>query len=251
MCLILFAYRVHPIYKLIVAANRDEYYQRPTASAHYWEDYPNILAGRDLEKMGTWMGVNKNGYFAALTNYRDPNESTDGKRTRGELVTKALTYEENIEDYLTSISNAKEMYPGYNLLIGDKDHLYYYSNIENQAKKLQPGVYGLSNGVLSSAWPKVEKGKKELNRIIHLNDVNMIEELFALLKSADPFPDNLLPKTGVSLEWERLLSSLFIKSKDYGTRSSTVLLMSDHQIQYVERSYIENSFHDQTFNFSI
>jgi uncharacterized protein with NRDE domain len=251
MCLILFAYHVHPVYKLIVAANRDEYYQRPTASAHYWEDYPDILAGRDLERMGTWMGVNKNGYFAALTNYRDPSESAAGKRTRGELVTKSLTRKEHIEDYLKSISNAKEMYPGYNLLIGNKDDLYYYSNIENEVKKLQQGIYGLSNSLLNSAWPKVEKGKKELSRIIYSHNDNMIEELFTLLRSEEPFPDEMLPKTGVSLEWERLLSPLFIKSRDYGTRSSTVLLMSDHEIQYVERNYMENSFHDQTFNFSL
>jgi len=134
MCLILFAYHQHPIYPLIVAANRDESYHRPTANAHFWSDIPTILAGRDMEKMGTWMGVSKTGRFAALTNYRDPTEHSEGKRSRGELVTNALTHQGEMKTYFESLEKSNESYPGYNVVAGDGDILYYYSNI---SRKLQ------------------------------------------------------------------------------------------------------------------
>lgn len=252
MCLILFAYKIHPSYKLIVAANRDEFYNRSTASAHFWKDDPNILAGRDLEKKGTWMGVSKEGRFSALTNYRDPSESLTGKRSRGELVANALKHAGDMREYMRSLSIHREQYPGYNLLAGDQNELYYYSNISNQLEKLKPGIYGVSNHLLNTDWPKVRKGKEELAQCIKLNKDQLVESLFLLLKNSDPFPDVQLPKTGVSLEWERLLSSLFIKSTDYGTRSSTVLLMSDQHIQYVERGYRQGESHtEQTFSLEL
>ncbi|MFL6560130.1 MAG: NRDE family protein, partial [Bacillus sp. (in: firmicutes)] len=138
MCLILFAYQVHPDYKLIVAANRDEFLQRSTAKAHYWQDSPDILAGRDLEKMGTWMGVTTAGRFAALTNYRDPKEVTEGKKSRGELVADAMKYKGNIKDYMKNLVEKKDLYPGYNLLAGDGTELYYYSNRGQEPQKLVP-----------------------------------------------------------------------------------------------------------------
>ncbi|MCM3571041.1 NRDE family protein [Neobacillus mesonae] len=247
MCLILFAYHIHPVYKLIVAANRDEFYQRPTAPAHFWEDQPEILAGRDLEKMGTWMGVTKKGRFAALTNYRDPNETTVGKRSRGELVSGALTYKGDVRDYMKTLEQNKSQYPGYNLLTGNADELYYYSNIGQQLQKLEPGIYGISNHLLNTEWPKVQKGKEGLGEIVQENRTEMIARLFKLLQSADPAPDELLPNTGVSLEWERMLSPLFIQSEDYGTRSSTVMLLADHEIQYLERVHSRDGMEEQHF----
>ncbi len=235
--MILFAYHVHEKYKLIVAANRDEFYQRPTAPAHFWEDCPEILAGRDLEKMGTWMGVTSSGRFAALTNYRDPKELTDGKRSRGELVADALKYKGNIEDYMNNLETHKHLYPGYNLVSGDLHALYYYSNVGQRLEKLEPGIYGVSNHLLNSSWPKVEKGKSGISDIIDGKKEGLAEELFLLLQNTDPVPDEKLPSTGVSLDWERMLSPLFITSKDYGTRSSTVMLMSESQIQYIERIF--------------
>ena len=247
MCLVLFAYKVHPSYNLIVAANRDEFYNRATASAHYWEDDSTILAGRDLEKQGTWMGISKEGRFSALTNYRDPSESLEGKRSRGELVANALKYSGEIRDYMQTLSFARERYPGYNLLAGDQKELYYYSNISNSLEILQPGIYGLSNDLLNTDWPKVMSGKEELANCINLSQDHLVENLFSILRNSDPFPDEYLPNTGVPLELERLLSSLFIKSEDYGTRSSTVLLMSNQHIQYVERTYLQGNKHkDQT-----
>ncbi|NRD77784.1 NRDE family protein [Bacillus sp. BRMEA1] len=236
MCLILFAYHVHPVYKLIVAANRDESYQRPTLPIHFWEDYPDILAGRDLEKMGTWMGVTKSGRFAALTNYRNPKESAAGKRSRGELVADALKYKGNIKDYMRDLSDSKNLYPGYNLLAGDIEALYYYSNIGEKLVTIEPGIHGLSNHLLNTNWPKVQKGKAGLSKIISENPEGQItDQLLALLQNSDPAPDNQLPYTGVSIELERMLSPLFIKSAHYGTRSSTILLQSEAEIQMIER----------------
>ncbi|MBY6052228.1 NRDE family protein [Cytobacillus firmus] len=247
MCLILFAYKAHPKYKLIVAANRDEFYERPTAPAHFWEDHPHILAGRDLRKMGTWMGVTKNGRFAALTNYRDPNEVTEGKRSRGDLVADFLKGSDSPADFMNRASEHRVSYPGYNLLAGTLEELFYYSNVEDRVELLQPGIYGVSNHVLDTEWPKVKKGKECLSALLDNAEGSLTEELFTLLRNADPAPDELLPKTGVSLEWERMLSPLFIKSDGYGTRSSTVLLMSKDEIFYKERVHIGEDKQEQEF----
>ena len=247
MCLVLFAYKVHPKYKLIVAANRDEFYQRPTAPAHFWEDDSNILAGRDLEKMGTWMGVTKKGRFAALTNYRDPSEVTEGKRSRGELVANALQYNGDIKEYMQSLGENNDGYPGYNLLAGDGDELYYYSNIGRELLEVTPGIYGVSNHLLNTEWPKVQVGKAGLSEIINTNLADFVEPLFTLLQKSEQAPDDRLPKTGVSLEFERMLSPMFIKSENYGTRSSTVLLKTDKEIHYVERVFSNNGIKDQNY----
>ncbi|OLS41046.1 NRDE family protein [Bacillus sp. MRMR6] len=251
MCLVLFAYHVHPEYKLMVAANRDEFYQRPTASAHYWEESPEILAGRDLEKMGTWMGVTRTGRFAALTNYRDPNELTDGKRSRGEVVANALTYKGEIKEYMKRLEKNPLLYPGYNLLAGDMDSLYYYSNVGHELQKVEPGIHGVSNHLLNTEWPKVQIGKEGMSAILKESQYDLTEKLFTLLQNADPAPDESLPKTGVSLDLERMLSPLFIKSEGYGTRSSTVLLMSDREFQYIERVITNDSVTEQKFTIPI
>ena len=247
MCLILFAYKTHPKYKLIVAANRDEFYLRPTSPAHYWKDHPHILAGRDLEKMGTWMGVTTKGRFAALTNYRDPLEDTNGKHSRGEIVANALNDTGNLKEYIHTLINDHDRFPGYNLLAGDINELYYYSNKGNDPQIVKPGIHGVSNHLLNTDWPKVTKGKYGMSKIISKEKENLVEELFNLLKNTETSPDHLLPNTGVTLEWERMLSSMFIKSKDYGTRSSTVLLMTDRDIQYVEKTYLFDGIKNQEF----
>ncbi|WP_343223049.1 NRDE family protein [Mesobacillus maritimus] len=253
MCLILFAFDAHPVYKLIVAANRDEAHARPTADADFWNDAPHILAGRDLEKMGTWMGITTTGRFAALTNYRDPNETTEGKSSRGELVSEFLKGNDLPKRYLEKVSNQDCIYPGYNLLAGTTEELFYYSNKGKEMIKTQPGVYGLSNHLLDSDWPKVNTGKAGLERIIHAHrDVSegkseLVTDLFDLLKNADPAPDDMLPDTGVGLQMERVLSPLFIKSEGYGTRSSTVCLMGEQEIYYAERIYSNEKIRDREF----
>lgn len=249
MCLILFAYKVHPHYELIVAANRDEFYKRPTAPVHFWQDEPNILAGRDLEKMGTWMGVTRQGRFAALTNYRDPEEVTEGKRSRGEITLGALKHKGNMHDYLTALADRDSLYTGYNLIAGDSESLYYYSNLSKSIQKLGRGIYGLSNHLLNTEWPKVKIGKDGLRRIITEQEGDLPEKLFSILGTSDRAPDHLLPNTGVSLELERLLSPLFIKSDNYGTRSSSVLLMSQQLVYLQERVFSEKGISKQEYEY--
>ncbi|MBS8262840.1 NRDE family protein [Mesobacillus boroniphilus] len=251
MCLILFAYKAHPKYKLIVAANRDEAYARETAPANFWEEAPELLAGRDLEKMGTWMGVTTSGKFAALTNYRDPSEQTIEKRTRGELVADFLKGTVNPQAYLMEMANRSQEYPGYNLLAGNLEELYYFSNRGGPMQKIEPGIYGVSNHLLNTAWPKVERGKEGLASIISEDHSDLVDRLFAHLENADPAPDHLLPSTGVSLEWERLLSPMFIKSEGYGTRSSTVILMNDREIYFNERVHIKEKRSNQEFSITM
>ena len=249
MCLILFAYDVHPVYKLIVAANRDEAYARPTAAADFWSDVPNVLAGRDLEKMGTWMGVTTSGRFAALTNYRNPQETTEGKRSRGEIVSNFLKGNEHPKSYIENIAHGDSSYPGYNLLTGNLDELFYYSNVGKKVEMLQPGIYGVSNHLLDSDWPKVRIGKTELQRAVdeHRDKPELVDELFSILKNADPAPDDSLPNTGVGLELERVLSPLFIKTDGYGTRSSTVCLLGEEEGYYIERTFKGDKVHQREF----
>jgi uncharacterized protein with NRDE domain len=247
VCLILFAYQVHPIYKLIVAANRDEFHERPTAQAHYWEAHPQILAGRDLEKMGTWMGVTTAGQFSALTNYRNPDENIEGTRSRGELVSDYLKGHNDPCEYLHKAKEKRRLYPGYNLLAGDVNELYYYSNIGNEIQKVEPGVYGISNHLLNTNWPKVTRGKAGLLKILSNTKEPIIDPLLNLLQNADQSLDEDLPNTGISLEWERMLSPMFIKSDSYGTRSSTVLLMNDDEIYYKERTHSKEGINDKEY----
>lgn len=251
MCLILFAYKTHPKYPLIVAANRDEFYGRPTAAAHFWEDAPHILAGRDLEKKGTWMGITKKGRFAALTNYRDPLESAEGKKSRGEIVRGALQAKGEVEQYMKELAQQDEVYPGYNLLVGNSDELYYYSNREGKVTKLGPGVYGVSNHLLNSPWPKVDQGKAGIEAILQANNESLVEDLFMLLTNTDQAQDHLLPKTGVSLELERILSPLFIESDGYGTRSSTVMLMGEKEVHYTERVFSSGQRSTEEFIYTL
>lgn len=251
MCLINFAYKVDSRFNLVIAANRDEFYKRGTAQADFWEEAPQVLAGRDLEKMGTWMGVTKQGRFAALTNYRGDDVKTDYRKSRGELVSEFLKGNCSPERYLEVIKENRNQYPGFNLLVGEnKNALYYYSNIENKIHLLQPGIYGLSNHLLNTNWPKVQKGKKGLEECLK-NKGKMTECLFKTLKDADPANDDELPHTGVSIEWERKLSPLFIQSDYYGTRSSTVLCMNRERVEFVERTFKGQTYSEREFNFSI
>ncbi len=253
MCLILFAYRMHPTYRLIVAANRDEFYGRPTAPAQYWEDEPAILAGRDLLKMGTWMGVTTTGRFAALTNVRNPREDPSGKRSRGELVADYLKGDVMPKRYMEQAAHVRDNFPGYNLLVWDRDELYYYSNVGGAPERLEPGVYGVSNHLLNTPWPKVVRGREGLAVLLEGNDEQLADRLFELLRHAEPAPDERLPRTGVSLEWERLLSPMFVRSETYayGTRTSTVVLMSEEEIRFQERSRPEEGDMLRSFDVKI
>lgn len=224
MCLILVAWRVHPDYPLVAAANRDEFFARPTAPAAFWQDAPQVLAGRDLDAGGTWMGITRNGRFAALTNFRDPAQNRGGAPSRGGLVKDFLCGEQAPQDYLQRIAAHGRACNGYNLLVSDGATLWWSSNMGGAARALEPGVYGVSNHLLDTPWPKVGAGKTALAQA--LDRLPDDEALFALLQDDGIHPDEHLPQTGIPLDWERLLSSAFVKSTNYGTRSSTVMCVA-------------------------
>lgn len=253
MCLIFLSLNNHPSYKLIVAANRDEFYQRQTAPADFWADQPNIVAGRDLEASGTWMGMNKNGRISMVTNYRDLKNLKQQAPSRGALVSDYLIGEESPETYLKKIEPQASAYNGFNLLVGDSNELYYLSNYKEGVHRLEKGIHGLSNALLNTPWPKVERGKQNFEQVIKHSVIDA-NQLFELLRDEQRSPDEKLPDTGVGLERERMLSSMFIKSPNYGTRCSTVLLVDkQHQVTYMERVYDLQTFDftTRTFTFSL
>lgn len=242
MCLILFAYKAHPNYRLVVAANRDEFYARPTAPLGFWEDYTEVLAGRDLAQKGTWMGVTAGGRFSAITNFRDPQSIKAQAPSRGQLVSDYLIGKMNPKSYLEQLAATANRYNGFNLLVGDADQLCYYSNYGKGIRCLAPGIYGLSNHLLDTNWPKVARGKKQLTKIIHENDDPSDETLFLMLQDQTAAADEHLPNTGVDLAWERMLSPIFITSPEYGTRSSSVLKIDlEGRIKFSERTRMPNS----------
>lgn len=238
MCLILIAWRSHPDYPLVVAANRDEFFTRPSAPASFWANVPDILAGRDLQAGGSWMGVSRGGRFAALTNFRNPASQRDDALSRGQLVADFLGDNMSATAYMTAIAPTAGLYNGYNLLIGDGETLAWSSNVTGEARSLPPGIYGISNHLLDTPWPKVEAAKSALaTALAALPDE---QPLFRLLRDDGTYPDEALPRTGVNLEWERLLSAAFVRSPDYGTRSSTVLRVgTDGWTVFDEQTWLE------------
>lgn len=239
MCLILFAYKKHPHYPLVFAANRDELYERPSEAAHFWDDKPDILAGRDLKDGGTWLGITKKGRIAALTNYRDPASIKKGVPSRGWLVRNFLFGKEKPLSYLRNITSTAHEYNGFSLICGDLSGLYYYSNRGSEKpSKLSAGLYGLSNHLLDSPWPKVDRGKEALHSYLGQTENPDPEDIFRILMDQAKPPDESLPDTGVGLLWERILSSMFIASPEYGTRSSTVILIDkSHHVTFIEKVF--------------
>ncbi|WP_034297320.1 NRDE family protein [Herbaspirillum sp. RV1423] len=225
MCLIIFAWKVIPGMPLIAAANRDEFYQRPASAAGWWEDRPDIYAGRDLQAGGTWLGVTREGRFAALTNVRAPSEKRPDAPTRGKLVSDYLAGDFTPQQYVEHIRADAGQYNGFNLIAGDRDTLLWYSNKgDEDPRNGQPlgyGVYGLSNALLDTPWPKVTRAKAQFASLLCQGAPE--ETFFELLSDSTRANDCRLPSTGVSLELERVLSSIFICSPDYGTRASTVV----------------------------
>ena len=249
MCLILFSYKEHPGYPLILVANRDEFYDRPTLPLAAWQEAPNIYAGRDLKGSGTWLGVSRCGRIAALTNYRDPAAQNPRAPSRGLLISRFFKGAEAPESYLERVRKTGHRYNGFNLLVGDPKTLWYYSNRGDGMTALGPGLYGLSNHLLDTAWPKIVRGKNRLKKILTREEVWSIDELFGVLSDRAIAPDDQLPDTGVGRDWERLLSPLFITSPTYGTRSSSVLLVTDSgEVTFEERSFGPNSPQDSAEN---
>ena len=222
MCIALIAHQTHPVYPLVIAANRDEFHGRPTAAAHWWPE--DVLAGKDLVAGGTWFGVHRSGRVALLTNYRDGSARDPAARSRGELVVTALVNSRAPQRMLADLLGSADNYQGFSLIAGTPGHLYHTSNRNWLVKALPDGVSGLSNHLVDSPWPKVERAKERLRDALR-EPVLEPEVLFALLRDPAQASDHELPDTGIGLERERFLSSPFIVGENYGTRSSTVLLL--------------------------
>lgn len=222
MCLLIFAHRVSPDYPLLVAANRDEFHARPTAPSDFWPDHPELLAGRDLQQGGTWMGITRRGRFAAVTNFRDPARTAVAPRSRGELPLAYLTASQSPEEYLADVACRAVEYAGFNLLVGDHHDLWYFTNSGDlPPRQLSPGIYGLSNAVLDTPWPKVEQGKA---RLLALQQRTITHDaLAAVVADRTPADKDSLNRQGLDGAMDPVLSAQFIVTPTYGTRSRTSL----------------------------
>ena len=235
MCLIVLAWRARADLPLVVAANRDEWRARPTQPAHWWDDHPELLAGRDLQAGGTWMGVTRAGRFAAVTNFRDPGDKRSSARSRGNLVTEYLLGGEAPRDFLASLVARAGEYNGFNLIVGDRASLWYFGSRESEARTIEPGIHGLSNHLLDEPWPKVVRARTAMQRALLESDP--APRLFAVLADPHGAADGELPDTGVGIDWERRLASPLITGADYGTRSSTVMTATGQgAIRFEERT---------------
>jgi uncharacterized protein with NRDE domain len=237
MCLILIAHDVHPQYSLIIAANRDEFYDRPTAPAGYWQDMPSTVGGRDLQKGGTWMATSGEGRLAGLTNFRNPRLNMDDAPSRGELTTEFVNSDVGIDKYCESLKPRDSEFNGFTLLLGSRSELKSYSN-RTGIVDIGKGIFGLSNGAFDAPWPKVLRGKQLLAKALKLTGEEMTGALLEVLKDRTQPEDSELPETGVGLDFERVLAPIFIASPAYGTRSSSVVLFSrDGHISFAEQTF--------------
>lgn len=222
-----------------MAANRDEFFDRPTRPLDFFNTGKTMIAGKDLRGGGTWLGVTTTGKFSALTNYRLPGIEKKGKKSRGVLIPSYFEDDkENPREYLQKLAAVQNEIEGYNLLAGDRNSLCYYSNVSGGIQEISPGVHGLSNHLLNTAWPKVTLLKEEFKRILKGPGELLVSSLFSMLTNREQPDDDSLPETGVGLRWERILAPVFISSSVYGTRSSAVVMISDdNEVTFRERSY--------------
>ncbi len=231
MCLLIFAHQVDPRYPLVLAANRDEFHARPTAPSNFWPEHPDLLAGRDLDQGGTWMGITRAGRFAAITNYRDPARTGPAPRSRGELPLDYLKGDMDPHSYLAGLRQRMQDYAGFNLLVGTGDSLWYLTNsLTPEAcapQRLQPGLYGLSNARLDTPWPKVVLGKRRLRALLDNDGIghDALATVVGGRQLADP---RELQRQGLDSGMDQILSAQFITAGSYGTRSSTTL-WTDHK----------------------
>ena len=240
MCIIFLSLNSNPQYKFILLANRDENYHRPSSAATFWS--PDILAGRDLISNGSWLGITKQGRFAAITNVISSNISP-GIQSRGSLVIDFLKSAISPLDYVTSL-RGKDNYPWYNIIVGDTEQIFIYSNESDQIISLnKSGIYGIGNVGLNKTSPKLERGK------ILLADCTNIEQLFDILNDRTKCDDKLLPRV-LDVEVERAMSTIFVKSSEFGTRAQTVILIDyNDKVTFIERSLDDDKWIEKSFNF--
>jgi uncharacterized protein with NRDE domain len=251
MCLLTFACRQHPQFPLIFAGNRDEFHRRPTAPATFWLDAPGIIGGRDLEAGGSWLGATLGGRFAVVTNYREQEPKPTNARSRGELVAGFLRIQCRPLDFIDRLGNTKKDYAGFNLLCADRDELCYVSNRGGRAGVLAPGVYGLSNELLDTPWPKVARARAALERLLD-EGLPTAEALLDLLADRTPALESASSGDGLEPELARRLSAIFVAHPEYGTRCSTVVFVgADGLIHFVERSFAADATPRETRAFTV
>lgn len=241
MCLLAFAWQSHPRFRFVFAGNRDEFHSRPAAAADWWPQLPDVFGGRDLEAGGSWLGLRRDGRFAVVTNFREPDKRPAGVRSRGELVVRWLAADQAASDYLDRLREQRDDYAGYNLVFGDLfaagNDLHYFCNREGEASPLKPGIHALSNHLLDTPWPKVRRLRERFLAEIERPEPSA-DVLLEMLADTRPAADHELPATGLSPEWERRLSPARIVSPEYGTRASTVILVgNDGHMHFHERRF--------------
>lgn len=241
MCLILFAFRAHPDFPLVVAANRDESYKRPTLKAGFWQDHPHIFGGRDLDMGGTWMALSRTraGRFAAITNFRDGAPKGVWPRSRGNLAKDYLLGSRDAPAYLDEVAASAGEYAGFSMLAGDLTRMCYLSNYGKGVVHVTPGVHGLSNHLLDTPWPKVADGRDALSAWMQHAAHERTDALFDMLADRSIAPENQLPDTGVGIAREKQLGPKFIAVDErYGTRASTVIVVdAANEVTYTERTF--------------
>lgn len=236
MCLIALAWQQHVDFPLVVVANRDEFFNRPTAAADWWAEPAGIFAGRDLQAGGTWLGVTRTGRFAALTNFRDPSRLRPQVRSRGELVVQALASDASAMQFARVVCARRRDYNPFNLITFDGEELVAVEPEAERTTALAPGIYGLSNHLLDTPWPKVRRARARLKSALGAHPD--AEKLLDLLRDDRPVADADLPKTGMPATWERMLSSCFIRAPGYGTRCTSVVLMGrDGSCHFIEQRW--------------
>lgn len=255
MCLVVWGWKVHPEYPLIFIANRDEAYQRATQALAPWNSQPEIYAGQDLVAGGTWAGMARSGHFAAVTNVRSTTEVNlpeDPQRlSRGMLVRQFLESRQDPLTYIAKAENEKHRYAGFNLLVGDMQQLMYYSNHSERPRSLRRGIYALSNGVLSDSWPKAEESKVAFTRAVSCR-TPVFDDLFAIMQNERTYPTHMLPSTGLAPEVETALSAAFVKTPNYGTRSTLLMVVNHKQeVTMQERVYDAGTEGQQSYSFSL
>ena len=248
MCILFFAINQHPKYPVIICANRDEFHARPTQSMHWWSN-DEVLAGKDLQAGGTWLGLNKQGRFSALTNFRQPHLIDKNKQSRGDLVLQALAKQDDEMAQLLTATSSR--YNGFNLVFGELNNLTCFDNVSQKHQALRSGFHSLCNGALDDIWPKMALGQTNLASAI--NDKSLdINQLFTLMKSDQQAQTEHLPQTGVPLSWEQLLSSIFIVSPEYGTRTTNIITVDNEgNVDVYDQSYNDQGECTQTQSFSI
>lgn len=260
MCLILFAHHTHPELPFVVAANRDEFYGRATRPAQFWPEAGELLAGKDLVAGGTWLGIARNGRFAAITNFREGQRPLDNTAlSRGLLTRDFLLGTDTAQHYADQLLVKAHQYSGFNLLIKDSETLIYCSNIDSSLTVLPPGYYGLSNHLLNTPWPKVTQGVERLKHNLqnfngddHGERQGLSNALLQMLADPTPAADTELPATGIPLDREKLLSSAFIQTPQYGTCCSTsVIQTADNQVLFTEKNYFPHDDAQREFAFTL